>query len=144
MALIHPNSCEYLHLGLDLFSVPPTQTAVEEGQFVEIHPLASLAPGAPIEFSISENGEEYLDLFNIFLHVRAKITSPNGDKVPLNTDVAPVNYYLHSLFSQVDVSLNDTLITPSENTYPIRAYLEATLNYGDEAKLGHLTAGLFL
>jgi hypothetical protein len=42
----------------------------------------------------------------------------------------------------VDVSLNDTLITPSENTYGM-AYLEATLNYGDEAKRGHMTAALF-
>ena len=74
MALIHPNSCECLHSGLDLFSIPPTQTAVEEGQFIEIHPLASLAPGAPIEFALSGSGEDYLDLFNTFLHVRAKVT----------------------------------------------------------------------
>lgn len=38
MALVHPKSCESVHTGLDLFSVPPTQTAVEEGQFVEYHP----------------------------------------------------------------------------------------------------------
>ena len=82
-------------------------------------------------------------MFNTFLHVRTKVTLPTGDKLPPNTDVAPVNYYLHSLFSQVDVSLNDTLITSSENTYPYRAYLEATLNYGEEAKRGHMTAALF-
>lgn len=143
MALIHPNSCECLHSGLDLFSVPPTQTAVEEGQFLEIHPLASLAPGAPIEFAISGASEEYLDLFNTFLHVRAKVTLPNGDALPPTAEVAPVNYYLHSLFSQVDVSLNDTLITASENTYPYRAYLEATLNHGEEAKKSHLSAALY-
>jgi hypothetical protein len=143
MALIHPNSCECFHSGLEIFSVPPTQSAVEDGQFVEIHPLASLAPGAPIEFSLSGSGEEYLDLFNTYLHVRAKVTLPNGDNIPLDAEVAPVNYYMHSLFSQVDVSLNDTLITPSENTYPYRAYLEATLNYGTDAKQDHLSAACF-
>lgn len=143
MALVHPNSCECLHSGLDLFSVPPTQTAVEEGQFVEIHPLASISQGTPIEFAISGNSEEYLDLFNTFLHVRAKVTLADGSNLPADVEVTPVNYFLHSLFSQVDVSLNDTLITPSENTYPYRAYLEATLNYGEEAKKGHLTAALF-
>lgn len=143
MALIHPNSCECLHSGLDLFSIPPTQTAVEEGQFVEIHPLASLAPGAPIEFALSGSGEDYLDLFNTFLHVRAKVTLANGENIKPDTEVAPVNYYLQSLFSQVDVSLNDTLITPSENTYPYRAYIEATLNYGEDAKNGFLSAALF-
>jgi hypothetical protein len=114
MALIHPNSCECFHSGLELFSVPPTQSVVEDDQFVEIHPLASLAPGAPIEFSLSGSGEEYLDLFNTYLHVQAKVTLPNGDNIPLEVEVAPVNYYMHSFFSLVDVSLNDTLITPSE------------------------------
>ena len=143
MALIHPSSCECLHSGLDLFSTPPTQTAVEEGQFVEIRPLASLAQGAPIEFTISGNSEDYLDLFNTFLHVRAKVTLANGESLLEDSDVAPVNYFLHSLFSQVDISLNDTLITPSENTYPYRAYLEATLNHGEDAKNGFLSAALY-
>jgi hypothetical protein len=112
---------------------------VEEGQFVEIHPLASLAPGAPIEFAISGNTEEYLDLFNTFLHVKAKVTLGNGNNLPAgDVEVAPVNYYMHSLFSQVDVSLNDTLVTTSENTYSFRAYLEAMLN----GKRGHLTTAL--
>lgn len=53
MALVHPQSCEFVHTGLDLFSVPPTQTAVEEGQFVEFHPLSSLSPAAPTEFAIN-------------------------------------------------------------------------------------------
>lgn len=57
--------------------------------------------------------------------------------------MVPINYWLHTLFSQVDVSLNDTLISPSENTYPYRAYIEATLNYGRDAKISQLTAGLF-
>ena len=48
-----------------------------------------------------------------------------------------------SLFSQVDISLNDTLITASENTYPYRAYLESTLNYGEDAKNGFLAAALY-
>ena len=43
----------------------------------------------------------------------------------------------------MDISLNDTLITPGENTYSYRAYLEATLNYGREAKASHLSSALF-
>ena len=143
MALLHPNSCECLHSGLELFSVPPTQTAVEEGHFVEVHPLASLAPGAPIEFSVSGSSEDYLDLCNTFIHVRCRVALANGANIPPDVDVAPVNYYLHSLFSQIDVTLNESLISPSENTYPYRATIEALLNYGKEAKKGHLTAALY-
>ena len=143
MALVHPKSCESVHTGLDLFSVPPTQTAVEEGAFVEYHPLSSLSPSASIEFHISRATTEYLDLSNTYLHVRAKVTKPDGTNLDAGADVALINYWLHSLFSQVDISLNDTLITPSENTYPYRAYLEATLNYGREAKTIHLSSALF-
>lgn len=144
MALVHPLSCECLSSGLDLFSVPPTQTAVEEGYFVEYYPLAALAPGAPIEFSVSGGTGEYMDLSNTFLHVRAKVSKNNGTALDANTDVAPVNNWLHSLFSQVDVSLNDTVISASENTYPFRAYIEDTLNHGSEAKNSHMTASLYI
>ena len=143
MALVHPKSCECVHTGLDLFFVPPTQTAVEEGQFVEFHPLSSLSPGAPIEFAISGATSEYLDLSNTYLHVRAKITKADGFNLDAGTDVAPVNNWLHSLFSQVDISLNDTLVTSSENTYPFRAYIETILNFGREAKTSHLTSALY-
>ena len=46
----------------------------------------------------------------------------SGTDIADDTPVAPVNNWLHSLFSQVDVHLNDMLVTPSSNTYPFRAY----------------------
>ncbi|KAK2193302.1 hypothetical protein NP493_16g12037 [Ridgeia piscesae] len=50
---------------------------------------------------------------------------------------------MHSLFSQVDVSLNGTLVTPSTNTYPYRAYIEILLSLGAEAKHSQLTCVLW-
>ena len=141
--LLHPKSCESVNTGLDLFSVPPTQTSIEEGSFVEYHPLSSLSQGAPVEFYISGATTDYLDLSNTYLHVRAKVTKADGTVLDQDEDVAPINYWLHSLFSQVDISLNDTLITASDNTYPFRAYIEATLNYGREAKKSQLTSAMY-
>ena len=143
MALIHEKSCESVHTGLDLFSIPPTQTAVMEGMWVEYHPLAILSPSAPISFSISGNTQEYIDFANTALHIKAKITNADGSDIANDAGVFPVNYWMHSLFSQVDVTLNDTLVTPSENTYPYRAYIEALINYSREAKQGHLSSALF-
>jgi len=51
--------------------------------------------------------------------------------------------FLHSLFTQVDISLNGTLITASTNTYPYRAMLETLLSYGEDAKKSQLTSALF-
>lgn len=57
--------------------------------------------------------------------------------------MGPTNLFLHSLFSQVAVSLNERLISSSTDTYAYRAMLETLLNYGDEAKKSQLTMSLF-
>ena len=62
--------------------------------------------------NVSGTGEEYLDLAKTQLLVKAKITKANGTALDAETKVGPVNLFLHSLFSQVDVSLNERIIFP--------------------------------
>jgi hypothetical protein len=143
MAFIHERSCECASTELDLFSVPPTQTSVESGKYVEYRPVSTLTNGSPIEFDIASSGDDYIDFANSYLHVKVKITRANGNNLEVDDTVGPVNNFLHSLFSQVDVSLNGTLITNSSNTYPYRAYIENLLSYGPAAKKSQLTACLF-
>lgn len=143
MAFVHEQSCECTKSELDLFSIPPTQTSIENGSWVEYHPLSTLNDTSPIEFEINGSGEDYIDFANSYLHVRAKITKPNGDDIDDGEAVGPVNLFLHSLFSQVDVSLNGTQITSSMNTYPYRAMIESLLSYGGDAKESQLTSELF-
>jgi len=104
---------------LDLFSVPQTQTSMENGNWIECHPLTSVGDDSPIEFEINGNGEDYIDLANTTLYVRAKVVRMNGKNIADDTPVGPVNLFLHSLFSQVAISLNGTQVTTSTNTYPI-------------------------
>jgi hypothetical protein len=126
-----------------LFSVPPTQTSIENAIFVEYHPVSSLSDGAPIEFDISSSGEDYIDFNDSQICVRIKIIKADGSNIGADEKVAPVNNTLHSLFSQVDVSLNGTQITDSTNTYSYRAIIEDLLSYGSEAKKSQLTCALF-
>ena len=128
---------------LDLFAVPPTQTSIEEGGWIEHQPLPSLDSSGMIEFVLPGTGDAYIDLANTYLLVRAKVVRGVGTDIAGDTPVAPVNNWLHSLFSQVDVYLNDTLVTPSSNTYPFRAYVETLLNYGEEANKTQLTSQLW-
>ena len=97
----------------------------------------------PIEFLIPGSGDDYLDLANTMLHVQVKVTRANGDDLDLADPVGSVNNWLHSLFSQVDVYLNGTLVTPSTNTYAYRAYIETLLSYGTDAKDTQLTGQLW-
>ena len=130
MAFVHHESQECTKSELDLFTIPATQTSITKGQWIEYHPLSNITDNGPIEFNVSGTGEEYLDLARTQLFVKAKITKANGTALDPNTEVGPVNLFLHSLFSQVDVSLNERLISPSTNTYPYRAMIETLLNYG--------------
>ena len=124
MAFIHPQSCECVKSELDLFSVPPTQTSIESGSWVEYNPISTITDATPIEFVINGSGADYVDMANTQLLVRAKITRPGGENITPDHHVGPVNLLLHSLFSEVELKINDTLVTSTNNTYPYRAYIE--------------------
>lgn len=129
---------------LDLFTVPPTQVTVEKSTFVEYYPVSTLGEdSAPIEFYVPGNGEDYLDPSRMQLYVKAKIKSAGGDNIGGTAAVGPQNLFLQSLFSQVNVSLNDKLITSSSSTYPYRAMIETLLNFGPAAKKSQLTTSLY-
>src|SRR6185436_17838974 len=140
MAFIHPQSCECVKSELDLFAVPPTQTSIETGTWIEYNPVNSVAHGVPLEFQIQGTGQEYIDLANTLLYVAAKITKADGTDIDNTNAVGAVNLTLHSLFSEIDIKLNNTIITTTNNTYAYRAYLETVLSYGIEAKTSQLRA----
>jgi len=143
MAFVNELSCECTKSELDLFAVPPTQTSIQQAGWVEYQPLTSILGNAPIEFDVIGSGEDYMDLANVLLYVRAKIVKNNNEDLAAAATSAPVNLLLHSMFSQVDVTLNGTLISSSTNTYPYRSMLETLLSYGEDAKKSQLTSELF-
>ena len=77
-SLIHEKSCESVKSELDLFGVPPTQTSLVHGHYVEYRSQSSLVDGAPVEFCISEEGNYYINLANSLLYVRASGVTSNG------------------------------------------------------------------
>jgi hypothetical protein len=54
-------------------------------------------------------------------------------------DVGPVNLWMHSLFSDVSVSLNENLVSPPTRMSPYRAYIEILRSYGPAANGSQLT-----
>ena len=143
MKLPHKKSSQCLRSELDIFSLPPTQTAVEQGQWVEYNPVSTYSSSAPLEFIVTGSGDEYIDLQNTLLKIVGCVKESDGTPSTANTAAAPINNTIHSLFSQLDISLNDVSITSASTTYPYRSYIETHLNYGDEAKHSRLSAGLY-
>lgn len=128
---------------LDIFATPPTQSSIESGSTFSYRPLSTLSGTAPIEFVIPSSGDEYIDLAHTTLLITAKIIVDEVLPSGTEPEVGPVNNWLHSIFSQVDVYLNQKCITPPSNNYNYRAYIENLLNYTDNAKNSHLTAGMW-
>lgn len=67
----------------------------------------------------------------------------NGEPLPADCKVAPVNNFLHSLFSNVHIELNTMCITQSTGLYSYRALIENLINYGVDARETHLRSSFF-
>ncbi|GFV39432.1 uncharacterized protein F54H12.2 [Trichonephila clavipes] len=137
------HSPECVKSELELFNLPGTQTVIQYGQWKQFHPLSNVFDNAPVEFHISGNAEDYIDLSQTQLYVKAKILKVGNTPITKDDTIGPVNLFLHSLFSQVDVSLNDRVVSNSSNTYPYRSYIETLLNHGYDSKTSQLMAELF-
>ena len=100
VTLVHPSLAESTTSQLDLFSVPPSQTSLEDGSFTEYHPVSVLTSTGPTKFTISAENSNYIDLANSFLYVRASVTTSNGDDLAKTAEIAPECNFLHTLWSQ--------------------------------------------
>ena len=69
---------------------------MEQGNWVEYHPLSTVTDRSPIEFDITGSGEDYIDFANTALYVKAKVTKINGQDLDDDAAVGPVNLFLHS------------------------------------------------
>ena len=122
------NSSECLKTELDLFYVPPTNTSIESGGWAEYFPIANIDNG-PIEFIVPPSESEYLHLNKTSLYLKISFVKDKNTAVE-NTDVfSPINNLGSTIFSQVDVALNNTSFESSNSTYAYKSYISDLLNY---------------
>ena len=128
---------------LDVFTLPPTQLAIEDSSLLEIHPISTITDDtSPIEFYIEGNGQNYLDLSHTFLHIKARIIKKNGTDLIATDKVTTVNYPLNTCFSQCNIFLNDKQVSSQVN-YAYRCIFESLLFYNEKSQNTFLRAGLF-
>ncbi len=112
---------------LELFGLPPTQVAIEEGKWIQVNPR-EVNDGYSIKFEYSA-GDVYIDLAKSYISFQAKI---DGTTTTLNK-AGPVDDFGHSVFKQIDLEVNGTIITTSNAFYPYESKLLQLLNYGKGA-----------
>ena len=128
---------------LDLFARPPIQTSVDHSMLKDHYPVSGMIQSGPIDFNITSSGDEYIDLSESYLHITAHVSDADVRGKTEDDRFAPANLFIHSLFSQVDLSINGKLLSSSTNTYAYRAYIETLLSYGRAYKRSYLTNSLW-
>lgn len=142
MSFIQEHSCLATRPELDLFTNLPTQASVEDSITVE-HLPSTLSDDSPIKFSISGDSNYYIDLQSSYLYLEVKVTNNDGSNLNADAAVGPINLLGQTLFRQVDLFLNDSLVSDASNLYHYRAMFETLLSYGDEARNSQLSMSLF-
>ena len=68
-------SCECSKTELEMQAVPPTMTTMQETQWTDYHPIASLdSYHAPVEFVVPPHTEYYTDLSQTYLYLKTEFS----------------------------------------------------------------------
>ena len=121
------------HSSLDIFQKPSILVNFESGNVQEIYPVGSL-DGPNIEFSVQSDRHVFLDLQNIFLDLTFRVHKKKGVKLDGDDKVYLSNNTLSSLFSNCDVTINNTLVYTSNGHYPHKCLIQTEVSHTRSTK----------
>ena len=114
---------------LDVFQPVNVQVALTDGRWHTYQPLSAItSPPDFVEFVVPGTANETIDLNNISVYIKGKLTKEDGTK-PTDNKVGIANNFLGSLFRHVDLSLNGQLLTRASREYAYKDYLCKLLYY---------------
>ena len=124
---------------LDLFSVPSTDYSLQGFKMVPYHKLS--ASITPMKFSVQAL-EDYVDLNRSYFVVDLRLSTSGQNGIVADANSASdanntkftyaVNNLAHTIFKQINVRFNGTLMTEQTDTYAYSAYLQTLLNYNQD------------
>ena len=130
---------------LSIFASPPNQVAVNKVIYTEERPISSiLNESTPIEIIVSGAGNDYIDLRRSRLYVKLQILKGDGSNLGAAEKVGVINLPLQAMFSQVDVYMNNKLVSLNANNFPWKAYLKVILCSGSDEQNSQLQSQLFI
>ncbi len=122
------------HEDLSLFRPMTTEVGTEKTEWITHRPTNQLTEGSAIEFSIPGTSTTFVDLKSTLLHLKLKIVKADGS--PVTSDlVGLANAPLHTIFSQVDLNIQQHPVSEVGTNYTYKGYLDTLLNEIDERNL---------
>ena len=146
---------DVVQTSLSLFAPPPTDRSIVKEYWVDYNPIAAITEGGVIEFNVPGTSVDYISLGKSKLHIKYMLTDEQGKKVsdertldedptPNTDQVAPINFTLHSIFRQVDLSLNQKLMSLDVGVnYPYKALIDLLLGSNNDMILSQAQAAMF-
>ena len=124
-----------------LFNDPPYNTAEDKIIWVEYRPTFISQGGySSIHFHIAGNATQYVDLGQSEMYVRLKIEKEDAADFEATDSALPIDQIFHTMWSSVDVSLNQVQVSTSGTNYMYKAAIENVLNYSRHTKDLQLSA----
>ncbi|CAC5359495.1 unnamed protein product [Mytilus coruscus] len=130
---------------LSIFASPPNQVAIDKVFYTEERPISNLInESTPIEIVVSGAGNDYIDLRKSRLCVKMQIVKADGSSLVRNEQTGIINLPLQSMFSHVDVYMNNKLVSVNANNYPWKTYLKVILSSGSDEQNSQLQSQLYM
>ena len=135
-------------MSLNLFDVPDVDYQYEALRDVAFQPAQTGT--RHITFSIPAP-DDYHDLNELRFQVKVRLTDPAGGYQGLKANLADSmrtipdtptasNNFDHTIFRDINMSMNGVLMTEQSNTYHYKAHMETIVNYNREEEATTLTA----
>ena len=116
------------------------QRDIVDAGYIAVPP--TIKNSSVVEFHVN-SGDNFLALNKTELEVKFRIKKADGNILTDGEKVGIINYPIATMFSNIQVMLNNVIITSGDGNYAERAIMETLLTYGIDASKNWLQAGLF-
>ena len=129
---LHKASASAVNDAFQMFDLAPTDTSLTAARMLEFTPISKGVN--PMEFVVPAV-DAFIDLNRSYFTMKIRLKQQNGTDLANDQLLYPANNLAHTLIKQLTCHLNGTLISPQNDSYAYKAFLETVLNYTE--KEGH-------
>lgn len=121
------------------YSKRPRDERFSNVQYVQFNSSVSLDSSNKIEFMLPDTDPPVVyDISDILMKLQLRITTAKGETPAKDKLVFPVNNSALSLFSSMDMRINDVRITVDPGMYNYRCYVQNLVSFDDQSKSSNL------
>jgi len=130
---------------LDYECKTPQQQVIDDVKYLEYPCLSRIGTdtNVPLEFRI-EKTSMFTDISQMYLSFNFKLEHTDGTKITEMEQVAPLCNFAYTVFSGVDVKIQDTNVSISDGYYPYLSYVNLLLFATKEEKEHYLREAIWI